>query len=156
MKIQIFNRERIERLSEKGFLQKTAVISITDADLEPVRLKNKPDYLLQLKFNDVDNDVFIDENAMDEEARKRVEAKYHMFNDSMAEAVAGFYRSIYDKAETMICQCEHGQSRSAAIVAAILEYRSRSGIRIFSDDNYYPNKTVFRKTLKKLKEQGKN
>ncbi len=152
MKIQILSRERIERLSEKGFLQKTAVISICDTDLEPPLLKNKPEYLLQLKFNDMDNDVFIDENVRDEEDKKRIEAKYHMFTDSMAKEVAGFYKSICDKTEILICQCEHSQSRSAAIGAAIIEYRSRSGIRIFADDNYYPNKTVFRKTLKELKE----
>ena len=68
--------------------------------------------------------------------------------------MADFYFSVCDKADCLICQCEHGQSRSAAIAAAILEFRSRKGIEVFSDDRYYPNKVVFRKVLKALREYG--
>lgn len=54
----------------------------------------------------------------------------------------------------MICQCEHGQSRSAAVAAAIMEFRSRRGITVFAHDSYYPNKVVFRKVLEALKNAG--
>ena len=70
---------------------------------------------------------------------------------SQAKEIANFVMNIKDKAEFIICQCEHGQSRSAAVAAAILEFKSRKGIDIFSNDRYYPNKVVFRKTLKSLK-----
>jgi predicted protein tyrosine phosphatase len=73
-----------------------------------------------------------------------------MFTDTQANQIAEFYLSIKDKAEVLICQCEHGQSRSAAVAAAIMEYRSKSGIDVFAADGYYPNKRVFRKVLKAL------
>ena len=36
------------------------------------------------------------------------------------------------------------------MAAAIIEFRSRKGIKIFADDRYYPNKVVFRKLLTAL------
>lgn len=60
------------------------------------------------------------------------------------------YESIKDSVCCVICQCEHGQSRSAAIAAAILEYETQNGISIFTDDKYYPNKVVFRKVYRAL------
>ena len=136
----IMSREEIEKDALKPFPPHTAVISITDADWDFAELKNKPEWLLQLNFDDVDNDVFKDEP---ETAQEVLVEKYHMFNDAMARLVADFYFLIRGKAKMLICQCEHGQSRSAAIAAAINEYRSGSGIEIFADDDYYPNKRVF-------------
>jgi predicted protein tyrosine phosphatase len=150
MKILIKSRSEIEGMQ---FTPKTAVISITDYGYYFADLKNKPDYLLQLAFDDVDNDVFIDElgRKPTEDERKAIENKYHMFTDEQAERLATFYLQISSRVDTIICQCEHGQSRSAAIAAAILEYKCRKGILIFADDRYYPNKTVFNKTLKAIK-----
>ena len=45
----------------------------------------------------------------------------------------------------IICQCEHGQSRSAACAAAIKEHFEKSGIDIFADYRYYPNQLIFNK-----------
>ena len=59
--------------------------------------------------------------------------------------------NIKDKAEFIICQCEHGQSRSAAVAAAITEYLYNDGIKIFSSDDYFPNKVVYRKVYEYLK-----
>ena len=42
-------------------------------------------------------------------------------------------------------------SGSAAVAAAIREFNSRRGIEIFADDRYFPNKVVFRKVLRALK-----
>ena len=147
MKIRILNREGIEKLAQKRFPVKTAVISITDYGYKHAELKYQPNYLLQLDFNDVDADVFIDEPDID---RVVVEEKYHMFSDEQAQQIAEFYHSVRDQVEVLICQCEHGQSRSAEIAAAMLEYKSRSGIKVFADDRYYPNKFIFRKVLKAI------
>ncbi|MBQ3225491.1 MAG: hypothetical protein IJB48_00380 [Clostridia bacterium] len=119
-------------------------------------LKNEPNYLLQLAFDDVDNDVFVDElgRKPTEEERKPIEQKYKMMSDEQANKIAEFYFKIRNKAKTIICQCEHGQSRSAAVAAAILEYESAKGIEIFADDDYYPNKVIFKKVLKYLKITG--
>ena len=80
-----------------------------------------------------------------------IEEKYHMFSDAMAKEISAFYFSVCDKIDCLICQCEHGQSRSAAVAAAILEFRNKKGIKVFASDRYYPNKVVFRKMLMALK-----
>ena len=149
MKIKIMSKRVIERYMCEPMKEKTAAISITDFNGEFARLLNAPQWLHQVAFDDVDNDVMIDEvgGKPTEEERILIEEKYHMFSDRQAQEIADFYRSICDEADCIICQCEHGQSRSAAVAAAILEYRSRKGIKIFADDRYYPNKVVFRKVL---------
>lgn len=152
MKIRILSRQAIEKLASRRFPEKTALISISDYGYSFAELKYQPNYLLQLAFDDVDGDVFIDElgRKPTDEERQNIEEKYHMLSDKQAEQTADFYRSVCDKVEVIICQCEHGQSRSAAIAAAILEYRSRQGIKVFADDRYYPNKTIFKKVLKAI------
>ena len=45
----------------------------------------------------------------------------------------------------IICQCEYGQSRSAACAAAIKEHFEKSGIEVFADYRYYPNQLIFNK-----------
>ena len=58
--IGISNRPDIEELATRPFKDKTALISITDYDDKYAELENKPGYLLQIKFDDVDNDIFLD------------------------------------------------------------------------------------------------
>ena len=76
-----------------------------------------------------------------------------MLSEEQADKIASFYETNKDNISTLICQCEHGQSRSAAVAAAILEFRSRRGIQIFADDRYYPNKVVYRKVFAALRDQ---
>jgi len=54
----------------------------------------------------------------------------------------------------IICQCDYGQSRSAACAAAILEYYEHNGISIFADYRYYPNQLVFNKIHEALLRQA--
>ena len=152
MKIRILSRQAIEKLAGGRFPEKTALISITDYGYDFAELKYQPNYLLQLAFDDIDSDVFVDElgRKPTDEERQSIEAKYHMLSDEQAEQIADFYHSVCDKVDIIICQCEHGQSRSAAIAAAILEHRGRKGITVFADDRYYPNKTIFKKVLKAI------
>ena len=156
MKIKIMSKRAIEKYAETPMTEKVAVISITDARGDFAILTNQPEYIFKVAFDDVDNDVIIDEvgqNASEEE-RKQVEKKYNMFSDEQAQDMATFYFSICENVECIICQCEHGQSRSAAVAAAIMEFRNRRGIKVFADDRYYPNKVVFRKLLAELKNSG--
>ena len=154
MKFRITSRQGIEALAQEPFALKTAVISIADANDNFAELGNKPEHLLQLHFNDIDADVFKDElgrKPTDAEI-KEIEQKYHMLSDAQAKEIATFYHQISrDNVDLLICQCEHGQSRSAGVMAAILEHRCRQGIQVFANDNYYPNKTIFKKVLKQLK-----
>lgn len=152
MKILIKSRQSIEKIAEKPLPDKTALISITDYGCDFANLKHKPNFLLQLAFDDIDGDVFVDElgRKPTDAERVKIESKYHMLSDEQAKQIADFYHSVHDKVEVIICQCEHGQSRSAAIAAAILEYKCRKGIDVFADDRYYPNKTIFKKVLKAI------
>lgn len=152
MKILIRNRKTIEKMASLPFKNETAVISITDYGFDFAELLNKPNYLLQIAFDDVDNDIFLDElgRTPTESERIYLENKYHMLNDKQVKQIVDFYFNIANKVKVLICQCEHGQSRSSAIAAAFLEFRSKRGIDIFSNDNYYPNKVVFRRILNEL------
>ena len=155
MKILIRSRKEIEALSKKPFPGKTLLISITDINDIPVELVNKPEYLIRVAFDDVDNDVIIDEVGKDAtmEEKAVVEKKYNMISLEQANEIAKLYYDHKDEINVLICQCEHGQSRSAAVAAAMLEFRNRRGIEVFSNDKYYPNKVVFRKVLEALKDQ---
>ena len=53
----------------------------------------------------------------------------------------------------IICQCDYGQSRSAACAAAISEHFYKNGIEIFADYRYYPNQLCFHKIFDALKEE---
>ena len=148
MKISIMSRRALEKLSERGLPRGTAVISITDFGERQVEMASEPDFLLRLAFDDVDSDVF---NGADQKDVSAIEEKYHVMTEGQAREIADFFADVSGVAQTLICQCEHGQSRSAAVAAAILEHRSRRGIGIFADDRYFPNKLVFRRTLSALR-----
>ena len=155
MRILIKSRKEIEALAKNPFDSGTALISITDFNDRTVDLINKPDFLLRVAFDDVDNDVIIDEVGKDAtiEEKAVVEKKYNMISLEQANEIAKLYYDHKDVINVLICQCEHGQSRSAAVAAAMLEFRNRRGIEVFSNDKYYPNKVVFRKVLEALKDQ---
>ena len=157
MNIEIESRESIEERANKPFAAHTALISITDMDYDFAKLKNKPEYLLQLKFDDISADVF-DElfNRYPAIASAMRNAKdLNLFTDEQAAEIAEFVNSILDRAGVLICQCEYGQSRSAGVAAAVRQFLYKSGIEIFADDLYYPNKLVYRKVLKALDDHKK-
>jgi predicted protein tyrosine phosphatase len=133
-KIYIRNRAEIEERAERPFHKNTAIISITDVGYEFAKLQNKPSDLLQLKFDDVDADE-----------------PFNIITNKQAVEIAKFYHKVSKTAKRILCQCEHGQGRSAAIAAAILEYQTGNGIDIFANDRYFPNKVVFRKVYQALK-----
>ena len=145
MKIEIHSFESIEARAQKPFEPRTAIISIGDNGNEPPELKYAPDYIIRLEFEDIAPDEFDDEGINPD----------HIFNDEQAREIAEFIYKVNDKADTIICQCEYGQSRSAGLAAAIREHFHGDGIDVFADDRYYPNKLVFRKVLTALNELSK-
>lgn len=153
LKILITDRKRIEDLCLKPFDKPTALISITDYDNTFATLKYRPQYLLQLTFDDVPvGDGFIEEERriLSDIEIAELETRYHSITTEQVEEIVDFYNEIKENVDLIICQCEHGQSRSAAVAAAIMEHESKSGIDIFANDWYYPNKSLFRKVLKHL------
>ena len=154
MKIKISSRKNIEDFCRNPMQHNTALISITDYDNSFANLKYQPQYLLQLVFDDVP----VGDGFIEEEGRKltdleiaKLEARYHSITNEQVEQIVNFYNKVKEKVDLLICQCEHGQSRSAAVAAAIMEYETKTGIDIFANDWYYPNKSLFRKVLKQLK-----
>ena len=144
--IIILSRNQIEELALSPFPPNTALISVKDTGDDASELKYKPLWLLQLVFDDISSDELEDYK----------EQEYTLFNEQTARQIADFIICHNDKAETIICQCEYGQSRSAAIAAALSEFFWKNGIDIFADDRYFPNKLVFRLTLQALNKSGRD
>lgn len=144
--IIILSRNQIEELALSPFPLNTALISIRDTGDDAPKLKYRPLWFLQLVFDDISLN----------ESEDYKEKEYTLFNEQTARKIADFIICHKDKAETIICQCEYGQSRSAAIAAALSEFFWKSGIDFFADDRYFPNKLVFRLTLQALNERERD
>lgn len=144
MKISIYSRNEIEKLINENFPENTAVISFYDPagirsdNKNPVDYKGKAEMLFQVAVYDIDITVLKD---------------YGLTYDtylSEANELARFIKTAHDKGLDIICQCQYGQSRSAACAAAIEEYYNKNGISIFADYRYYPNQVVYHKIFEAL------
>lgn len=158
VKIKIMSRRKVEDFCLNPMQERTALISITDYDNAFANLKYKPEYLLQLAFDDVP----VGDGFIEEEGRKltdieisELELRYHSITAEQIEQIVNFYTEVKEKSDLLIVQCEHGQSRSAAIAAAIMEHETKTGINIFANDWFYPNKSLFRTVLKSLNKAEK-
>lgn len=158
MKYIILNKSELEELSKNPFPKSTGIISIRSADEESIKLQYSPDFLLQLSFNDSDNNILSENlgNTPTEFERIYFEQGNNLMTDLQANQLVDFYLTIKNQITTLICQSENGKSRSSAVIAAILEYQNKQGVQIFSDDRYNPNKTVFRKIYNSLINKGYN
>ena len=159
MKIRITSREGIDAYAGNLFPPKTALISITDTDADFAELANVPDFLLQLKFDDIvsEDAEFEFEHKMGrkptEEEKLVLAQSFRVISDAQAEEIAAFVYSVKNDADMLICQCEYGQSRSAAIAAAVVEHFQGRGIVVFADDRYFPNKLIYKKVLLALEKK---
>lgn len=140
MKINIYGREAIEELLQKNFPDNVAVISFYDPPtkgnnffIPPVDYSDKTKRVFQIAINDIDLEC-LGEYGFDFET---------YFTE--AEELAEFIYAAKADGLDIICQCEYGQSRSAACAAAILEHFNKNGISIFADYRYYPNQLVYNK-----------
>lgn len=153
MRVQIESRQSLSERAKRPFPPGTAVISITDTDKEEVTLLHQPRHILRLQFDDVSEEIY--EQLLGRKPTVRemhlIRRKFRMFDSNQARQIAVFLKQ---KPRSLICQCEWGESRSAAVAAAILEFQSGSGIRIFADPRYCPNKLVYRKLLQTLRAEN--
>lgn len=152
MKVKIMDRQALTELAKEPFPKDVAVISITDSDAGDVSLQNLPGQLLRLKFDDVSDEIFQELLGRKPNVREmhQIAGKFRMLSNDQTRQLADFILSREGKG-TLICQCEYGQSRSAAVAAAVMEYYDHKGICVFADPRYYPNKYVFRKLLQSLR-----
>ena len=150
MKVQIYSRKAIEKLLQGDFPENTAVISFYDPPskrtgevFKPVDYKGKAERVFTIPIYDIDIEILEDYGLTFD--------TYFPEVNSLAEYIQQAYKDGLD----VICQCEYGQSRSAACAAAILQYYYNDGISVFADYRYYPNQLVFNKVRKALEETTK-
>ena len=144
MEVSIYSRKAVKELIEKGVPQNIAVISFYTS-------KNKRDYEEnRVDYDGVCNKVFyVGIPDIDIE----ILADYGYTYDTYLAEVDKLARFIYEaRAEGLdiICQCDYGQSRSAACAASILQHFEERGIDIFADYRYYPNQLVYHKIFDAL------
>lgn len=145
MEVKIYSREAIKKLLKNDFLENVAVISfynpvnpLTGEEDKPIDYSHKTNRVFSIAIHDVDIDIL---------------PKYGLTYDTYfpeADNLAEFIYSAYNEGIDIICQCEYGQSRSAACAAAILEHFYHNGISIFADYRYYPNQMVYHKVFDAL------
>lgn len=146
-KIEIMSREMVEQLIADGFPNNVAVISFYDPkskrtpkDYAPVDYTNVCSRVFPVAIHDIDIEILSDYGLTFE--------TYFPEADELARYIIKNIAQGYD----LICQCEYGQSRSAACAAAIKEHYDKRGIEVFADYRYYPNQLIFNKLLASLKE----
>ena len=148
MEVSIYSRKAIKELIEKGFSQNTAVISFYTP-------KSKRDYKeSRVDYSGVCDRVFyVGIPDIDIEILSEYGYTYKTYL-AEADELAKFIDKAKENGLDIICQCDYGQSRSAACAAAILQHFEGRGIDVFSDYRYYPNQLVYHKVfdaLEKLK-----
>lgn len=142
-------------LAKEPFPGDVAVISITNSEYEDVALVHQPEHILRLKFDDVSDEIYEELLGRKPSVREmhQIASRFHVLSNAQSQQMADFVLGLGNEG-TLICQCEHGQSRSAGVAAAVMEYYCRKGINVFADARYYPNKYVFRKLLHTLRIRG--
>ncbi|MDQ2730357.1 MAG: hypothetical protein M3Y56_01750 [Armatimonadota bacterium] len=135
MKFIVLSRRQVSSFtSEEPYI----VISITDPDRSTAHVAEHPTCLglLRLQFNDIHSPK-----------GSRV-----LFSNEMADEILRFVTS-HSEAETVVCQCEAGISRSAGVAAALAKVHGGDPAPYF--EQYLPNRFVYSKLLerKKIKER---
>lgn len=144
MEVSIYSRKAVKELIEKGFPKNTAVISFytpknkRDYEENRVNYNGMCDKVFYIGIPDIDIEILSDYG--------------YTYDTYLAEAdkLAKFIDKAKENGLDIICQCDYGQSRSAACAAAILQYYEGRGIDIFTDYRYYPNQLVYHKIFDAL------
>ena len=145
MEVNICSRKSAEELMQTGFPSNTAVVSFYDppsssrrGSLAPVDYSGKASRVFQVAIHDIDFSVLPTYNLT-----------YDTYFPEASDLAEFIYAATSDGLD-IICQCEYGQSRSAACAAAILEHFYKTGISVFADYRYYPNQVVYHKVFDAL------
>lgn len=145
MKVEVHSRKSIENLLQDNSPTDIAVISFYDPpnirtgeECLPVDYSAKAVRVFQVAVHDIDREIL---------------GKYGLTYDTYfpeADELAKFIYQAMEDGLTIFCQCEYGQSRSAACAAAILEHFEGNGISVFADYRYYPNQMIYHKVFDAL------
>lgn len=137
--VSIYSKKELRECKELP--ENTVIINFydpLDSDNSFLVSSIKINSIFSIPLEDIDLDDLIDS-----------ETPYENFFPE-ADALAEFIYDAYTNGSNIICQCEYGQSRSAGCAAAILEHFYHSGITMFTDYQYYPNRVVYHKVLDAL------
>lgn len=136
----ILSRSAAEKLLQDGFPRNTFVISFYDPPSKRTgQVSQPPDY------SGMPPDVFyVPLHDIDLEILEEYGLSYDTYFPE-APALAAFIYDAMENGGNIVCQCEYGQSRSAACAAAIREHFYGGGIEIFANYRYYPNQLVYNK-----------
>ena len=146
MKIEIYSRKVAEGLIRKGFPKRTAVISFYTPKNVRCEAENPLDY-----SEVCDNVLYVGIPDIDIEVLGNFGYSFESYLSEAGELASFIYRAKQG-GHSIICQCDYGQSRSAACAAAILQHFEGRGIEIFADYRYYPNQLVYNKVFTALEE----
>ena len=124
--IKIHSRQSMERQIARHFPSNTAIVCFYDP------------YGTYIDYNGIAEDVI-----------------YIPLDDFQADLpqagrIAEFVHKMMETGHNIICQCEKGQSRSAACAAAILEHYYHAGQSVFDSDQYHPDEMVYYSVLNAL------
>lgn len=125
----ILSRRAAEKLIRVKFPPNTAVISFHDPDKEPLDYSIAPEWVRYVSLGDMDTEL------------------------SQSTELARFIHAARSNWMDILCQCEQGQSRSAACAAAILEHFEGKGSTILEDEGYYVDEMVYDSLLDALEEE---
>lgn len=157
--IAILSRGALEQAAKEPFPDGAFVVSIVDSDAEPVRMEHRPTGMLRLAFDDVGNNEFpISCHQLgdaDEEDKAIIASMFSPMSRTQAQRVARFVLENQDALRLLICSCEMGQSRSAAVAAAVLEYFIEDASAIDEDARFDSNKLVRHLVLSALHAEQK-
>lgn len=146
MKIEICSRADMQKRLAVGLPEDTAVISFYDPEgsdkgYAPVDYSGQPVRLFAVPLRDIDPPSL-----------KKYNMTFSEYFPQVNELAKFILHAVNDECP-IICQCDYGQSRSAACAAAIWEHFERKGISVFADDAYLPNQMLFNKLVKALEEE---
>lgn len=138
MRVVVMNKSNVEDYAMSKHENTSVVISIASrgsnkAFVVPCTVNNIKDVLF-LNFNDTDD----------------ISSIYGCIERKEAEEISKFVKKYSDEIDTIIVQCEAGQSRSAGTAAAIMKYLFNDDTAIFNNQRYTPNMLCYRMVLDAL------
>lgn len=149
IEVEIFSRERIEKLLLEEVPLGVAVISFYDMPM----IENDP-YCVPVAYP---KDMLVYYSQTDDIAIENLQSRGYTEDSYFTDCddMAKFILNSADKGITkFICQCEFGQSRSSGTAAAITEFFNHNGADIFKNDRYSPNQMIYDKLLNSLVTQN--
>lgn len=144
MKFVILNKSKAKRLSYTDCSDDKVIISISTPGDEKAVFN--PDNrtikdILYLSFYDVSTET------------QDIFKGYPAMSDDDAIKIKNFVLKWKDKVDTLWVHCDMGMSRSAGVVAGILEGLGQDNSFILDSKMYYPNLLCYRKTLNAFKSE---